>query len=192
MLEQLGRSWWVLVVRGVLAILLGVIAFSQPGMTLTALVWLWGAYAFADGALAVVASVRARGQHRRWGMLLLGGISGIAAGIIAFAWPGITALMLVYLIAAWAIVTGVLEIAAAVRLRQMIEGEWLLGLSGVLSIVLGAIVLAQPGAGLLAWVWAIGAYALLSGVVLLALALRSRRLGQPGKGKTERQTGLAA
>src|SRR5947209_8836366 len=177
MLEQLTRHWWVLALRGVVAILFALIAFSRPGITLVALVWLWGAYAFVDGVFAVIAAVRAAEQStrfagtRRWGMLLLEGISGIAAGIIAFAWAGITALVLVYLIAAWAIVTGIFEIAAAVRLRQMIEGEWLLGLSGVLSVLLGVLIMARPGLGLLAWVWVIGAYALLFGIVLLALAL---------------------
>jgi len=178
MLEQLTRHWWVLALRGVAAILFALIAFAWPGITLTALVWLWGAYAFVDGVFAVVAAVRAAEQHQRWGMLLLEGISGIAAGIVAFAWTGITALVLVYLIAAWAIVTGIFEIAAAIRLREMIEGEWLLGLSGVLSVLLGVLIIARPGAGLLAWVWVIGAYALLFGIVLLALAFRLRALSQ--------------
>jgi uncharacterized membrane protein HdeD (DUF308 family) len=178
MLEQLTRHWWVLALRGVVAILFALIAFSRPGITLIALVWLWGAYAFIDGVFAAVAAVRAAEHNQRWGMLLLEGICGIAAGIIAFAWTGMTALVLVYLIAAWAIVTGVLEIAAAVRLRQMIEGEWLLGLSGVLSVLLGILIMARPGIGLLAWVWMIGAYALLFGIVLLALAFRLRAHGQ--------------
>src|SRR5579859_1242311 len=120
MLEQLTRHWWVLALRGVLAILFAVIAFCWPGITLVSLVWLWGAYAFVDGVFTLIASVRAAEHQQRWGMLLLEGISGIAVGIIAFAWPGITALVLVYLIAAWAIVTGLLEIAAAIRLRQLI------------------------------------------------------------------------
>jgi len=178
MLEQLTRHWWVLALRGVVAILFALIAFSRPGITLVALVWLWGAYAFVDGVFAVIAAVRSAEQHQRWGMLLLEGISGIAAGIIAFAWTGITALVLVYLIAAWAVVTGIFEIAAAIRLRQMIEGEWLLGLTGVLSILLGVLIAAWPGAGLLAWVWMIGAYALVIGIVLLVLAFRLRALGQ--------------
>jgi uncharacterized membrane protein HdeD (DUF308 family) len=178
MLEQLTRHWWVLALRGVLAILFAVIAFSRPGVTLMALVWVWGAYAFLDGIFALIAAVRAAEHHQRWAMLLLEGISGIAAGIIAFVWTGITALVLVYLIAAWAVVTGIFEIAAAVRLRQMIQGEWLLGLSGVLSILLGILFAAIPGAAAVAWVWVIGAYALLAGILLLALAFRLRALGE--------------
>lgn len=192
MLQQLSRNWWVLVVRGVLAILFAVIAFSQPGIALTALVWLWGAYALADGLFAVVTSVRAAGQHQHSGMLLLEGLCGMAAGVIAFAWPGITALVLVYLIAGWAIVTGVLEIAAAVQLRQVIEGEWLLGLTGLLSVILGVLIAAQPAAGLLAWVWVLGVYALLFGVLLLALAFRLRGLGEQTKAETGTRTAPTA
>lgn len=177
MLEQLTRNWWALALRGVVAILFALIAFSQPGITLVALVWLWGAYALVDGVFAVLTGVRAAGQHERWGMLLLEGISGIAAGLIAFAWTGITALVLVYLIAAWAIVTGSFAIVAAVRLREMIDGEWLLGVSGALSILLGVLIMARPGAGLVALVWMIGIYALVFGVVLLALAFRLRAVG---------------
>jgi uncharacterized membrane protein HdeD (DUF308 family) len=176
MLDQLARHWWVLALRGVVAILFAVIAFARPGITLVALVWVWGAYAFVDGVFALIAAVRAAEHHQRWGMLALEGISGIAAGIIAFVWTGITALALVYLIAAWAIVTGIFEIAAAVRLRQMIEGEWLLGLSGVLSILLGVLFAARPDAAAVAWVWVIGVYALLFGILLLALAFRLRVL----------------
>jgi uncharacterized membrane protein HdeD (DUF308 family) len=178
MLEQLTRHWWALALRGVLAILFALIAFSRPGVTLVALVWVWGTYAFLDGVFALVAAIRAAESHQRWGMLLLEGISGIAAGIVAFAWTGLTALVLVYLIAAWAIVTGIFEIAAAVRLRQMIEGEWLLGLSGALSILLGLLFVARPAAAAVAWVWLIGVYALLFGILLLALAFRLRALGE--------------
>jgi uncharacterized membrane protein HdeD (DUF308 family) len=131
----------------------------------------------------VVAAVRAAGQHRRRGLLLVEGICGTAAGVIALAWPGITALVLVYLIAGWAIVTGVFEIAVAVQLRQVMKGEWPLALSGLLSVILGALIAAQPGAGLLASVWMIGGYALLFGILLLALAFRLRALGQETKGQ---------
>jgi uncharacterized membrane protein HdeD (DUF308 family) len=179
MLEQVIRHWWVLALRGVLAIVFAAIAFSQPGITLHALVWVWGAYAIVDGVLSLVLSGRAAEDRQPWGMLLLGGIAGIAAGIIAFVWPGITALALIYLIAGWAIVTGLLEIAAAIALAPILEGEWLLGLSGVLSVLLGALIMARPGAGLIAWVWMIGVYALLYGVFMLALGFRVRALGQP-------------
>lgn len=178
MLEQMVRNWWVMALRGVLAIIIGIIAFSWPRITLVALVWLWGSYALADGVFALIAAVRAAGRQQRWVMLVLRGMTGIAAGIIAFAWTGMTAVVLVYLIAAWAIVSGIFEIAAAVRLRRVIEGEWLMGLSGVLSILLGVLIVAMPGAGLLAWVWMIGAYALLFGLAMLALAFRLRSLGQ--------------
>jgi uncharacterized membrane protein HdeD (DUF308 family) len=180
MLEQMIRNWWVLALRGVVAILFGVIAFSQPGITLTALVWTWGAYALVDGVCALVSAVRAATSYQRWGMLLLEGVAGIAAGIVAFGWTGITALTLLYLIAAWAIVTGIFEIAAAIRLREMIEGEWLLGLAGVLSILLGVLIVARPGAGLLASVWIIGSYALIFGIVMLVLAFRLRALSGAG------------
>src|SRR5579862_245829 len=102
MLEQLSRHWWLIALRGIAAILFGVIAFSQPAITLVALVWLWGAYAIADGVCSLFASVRAAEHGRRWGALLLSGICGVAAGLIAFAWTGITALALLYLVAAWA------------------------------------------------------------------------------------------
>ncbi len=179
MLEQLSRYWWVVALRGVMAILFGIIAFSQPGITLVALVWLWGAYALVDGAFTLVGSIRAAEQGRHWGMLLLEGLCGIAAGIIAFAWTGITAVVLLYLVAAWAVVTGLFEIAAAIGLRRVIDGEWLLGLGGALSIVLGVALVANPGAGLIASIWMIGAYALLFGVTMLALAFRLRALGHP-------------
>jgi uncharacterized membrane protein HdeD (DUF308 family) len=178
MLEQLTRHWWVLALRGVVAILFAAIAFSQPSITLTALIYVWGAYAIVDGVLALVAAVRAGEQQRPWGMLLLEGICGIAAGILAFVWTGITALALIYVIAAWAIVTGFFEIAAAVNLRQIIEGEWLLGLSGVLSVFLGVVLIARPNAGMVAWVWMLGFYALLYGIVMLTLAFKMRALGQ--------------
>jgi uncharacterized membrane protein HdeD (DUF308 family) len=178
MLEQLSRHWWVLALRGVAAILFAVIAFSQPGIALTALVWLWGAYALFDGVLALVMAVRAGEQGRPWGMLLLEGVCGIAAGFIAFGMTGMTALVLAYLVAAWAILTGMIEIAAAVGLRDLIEGEWLLGLSGALSIIFGALIVAQPGAGQVALVWMIGIYALLFGFVLIALGFKLRALGQ--------------
>ncbi|MFN3651265.1 MAG: HdeD family acid-resistance protein [Armatimonadota bacterium] len=176
MREQLARNWWVVALRGVLAILFALLAFAWPGITLLTLVWLWGAYALADGIFTILAAIRSAERQRPWGMLLLAGIVGILAGIIAFVWPGITALALIYLIAAWAIVTGILGIAAAVRLREEIEGEWVLALGGVLSIGLGILIALMPRAGLLAWVWLLAAYALIFGIGMLVLAFRLRAL----------------
>ncbi len=171
------RNWWAIALRGVVAILFGLAAFLLPGLTVAALVLLYGAYVLVDGIFAIVAAIRSgeRGEH--WGALLFEGILGIAAGIIAFVWPGITAIALVYLIGAWAVITGVLEIAAALRLRRVMAGEWMLGLTGVASILLGVLLFAAPGAGLVAWAWMIGAYAVVFGCLNLALAMRLRRFG---------------
>src|SRR5581483_1919357 len=104
MLEQMIRNWWVMALRGVLAIIFGVMAFAWPRLTLTAVIWLWGSYALVDGVLSVAAAVRAAERQQHWVMLLLRGLAGIAAGIIAYVWTGLTAVVLVYLVAAWAIV----------------------------------------------------------------------------------------
>jgi uncharacterized membrane protein HdeD (DUF308 family) len=176
--DSLSRNWWAVSLRGLAGILFGIITFFAPGISLAALVLLFGAYAFADGVLATITAIRRRGADRWW-LLLFNGLVGIAAGILTLLWPGITALALLYVIAAWALVTGVLEIAAAIRLRKAITGEWLLALSGVLSIALGVMLVLWPGTGALAIVIWIGAYALVFGVLLLALGLRLRALGSP-------------
>jgi uncharacterized membrane protein HdeD (DUF308 family) len=162
--------------RGVAAILFGVMSLIWPGITLLALTLLFGAYAFTDGVFALVSAVRRAGRERRWWALLLEGIAGIGAGIITFIWPGLTTFALVYLIAAWAIVTGALEIGTAVRLRKQIEGEWLMVALGVLSILFGVSIAIFPLAGALSLVWIIGAFAIAFGVLMLILAfeLRSR------------------
>lgn len=180
MLDILARNWWAIALRGLVAVLFGVAAFIWPGLTLTVLIFLWGAYALVDGIFALVAAVRAAQMKMTWWPLVLNGVLGIAAGIVAFVWPGITALVLLYLIAAWAIVTGVLEIIVAVRLRSVISGEWLMGLAGLLSILVGVVLIAAPGTGALAVVWMIGAYAVVFGVVLIALGFRLRGLRHGG------------
>src|SRR5262247_928492 len=167
------RNWWALALRGALAVLFGVVAFVMPGLTVAFLIALFGAYALVDGALAIVAGVKAAEHHERFGSLLLRGILGIAAGLVAFILPGPTAVILTLMIGAWAIVTGVLEIVAAVHLHRA-HGEWLLILNGVLSVVFGLLLVIVPGLGILTLVWIIGAYAILFGAIMLVLAFRLR------------------
>ena len=175
MAQVLIRNWWAFALRGALGILLGLAAFLFPSITLGALVLLFGVYAVVDGVFAVVAGVRAAERRERWGALLLEGIAGIVAGVLAFVWPALTALVLLYLIAAWSIIRGALKIAAAVRLRRTIQGEWLLGLNGAFSVLFGVLLIAMPAIGLLTLVWLVGAYALIFGALLLWFAFRLRR-----------------
>ncbi len=175
MTTVLTRNWWALALRGVFAILLGLAAFVLPGVTLAVFVALFGAYAIVDGVLAIIAGVRAAERHERWWSPVLKGLAGIVAGVLAFVWPALTTLALLYLIAAWAIVTGVLEIVAAIHLHRA-HGEWLLVLNGILSVLFGLFVIVWPGAGVLTLLWMIGVYAIVFGVVLLVLAFRLRNL----------------
>jgi uncharacterized membrane protein HdeD (DUF308 family) len=173
-LGELPRHWWVVALRGLAAIVFGILAFVWPGVTLAVLVLLFGAYAIVDGALALYTAVRSGGKNI-WAPLFEG-IIGIAAGLVAFFLPGLTALALLFVIAAWAILTGITEVIAAVRLRRVINNEWALIISGVLSVIFGLLLVAQPGAGVLAVVWLIGIYAVIFGVALLAFAWRLRGL----------------
>jgi uncharacterized membrane protein HdeD (DUF308 family) len=172
LVDDLARHWWVIALRGLAAVLFGVLAFAWPGMTLAVLVLLFGAYALIDGILAVAVAARGGTDHR-W-VLGLEGVVGVLAGLATFAFPGLTALVLLYIIAFWAILTGVLEVTAAVRLRRAITNEWGLIIGGVLSVVFGIVLIAAPGAGALAVVFLIGAYAVLFGVTLLTLSWRLR------------------
>jgi uncharacterized membrane protein HdeD (DUF308 family) len=179
MVMTLARNWKLLALRGLCAIIFGILAFVWPGVTLGVLVLLYGAYALIDGVLAIVAALSKRQESGLpWWALLLEGLLGIGAGIVAFVWPGITALFLLFLIAGWAIVTGVFEIIAAIRLRKEIEGELWLALSGALSIIFGLLLIVRPGAGALTVVWLIGAYAIFFGIFLLALAFRLKRFNE--------------
>lgn len=171
---DLTRNWWVLVVRGVLSILFGLLAFFMPGITLAALVIVFGAWAFVDGIFALVSAVAGQGSQPWWA-LVIKGIAGIAAGVVTLLWPGITAISLLLVIAAWALVSGAFEIAAAIRLRKQIEGEWLLGLAGALSILFGALLLMNPGAGALTVLWLIGAYAIVFGIMFIVLGFKLRK-----------------
>lgn len=170
----LARNWWALALRGLFAIFFGIAAFAWPQITLGALVLLYGAYALADGSFAVAAALVGRTMGLPWWALLAEGLFGIGVGVVTFLWPGITLFALLCLIAGWAIVTGIFEVAAAIRLRREIEGEWILALGGVLSVLFGLGLAVAPGAWTLAVVWLIGAYAIAFGTLLLALALRLR------------------
>jgi uncharacterized membrane protein HdeD (DUF308 family) len=173
---MLTRNWWVLALRGVFAIIFGVLAILWPGITLLALIMLFGAYALVDGIFAVIAGIASYGRNERWWAVLLEGIAGIILGVLTFLWPGITALVLVYFIAAWALITGVFEIAAAIWLRKEIEGEWMMVLSGIVSIIFGLFLLVAPGAGALGLTVVIGVYAIVFGILRLMLASRLRKL----------------
>lgn len=174
------QPWWIFALRGVIALAFGVLALLLPGLTLVSLLALFAAYALLGGAAAIFGAVKgAKGDDGRWLPLLLGMVS-IGAGTIAVLHPGLTALILVLLIAANALVTGILDIATAIRLRKSIKGEWLLALSGLASVIFGALVFLFPGAGALALIWLISLYALLTGILLLGLAFRLR-----GKAKAE-------
>jgi uncharacterized membrane protein HdeD (DUF308 family) len=160
--------------------ILGIIAFTAPGTALTVLVLFFGAYALIDGVFALLAAARWHHVDERWWLLILEGIVGIGVGIFVFVHPAASALGLVTVIAIWAIITGIMEIVAAIRLHRIITGEWLLGVSGALSLLLGIALLAAPGAGLLFGIYLVGAYALLFGISLLVLAFRLRGHSQGG------------
>ena len=181
-------SWKSLALRGVAAVVFGVLTLFWPGLTLWALVVLWGAYVLVDG-ISILGDVltHAPGTDDRRGWLIFQGMTGIVAGVLTFIWPDITALALLFLIAAWAFVTGVFEIAAAVRLRRIMSNEWLLGLFGVLSIAFAIGLVVTPGAGALVITWFIGWFALLAGAVRLGLAWRMRKLETELTGATDRR-----
>src|SRR5512133_1279445 len=165
MFKEVTRYWWFVALRGLAAVLFGVAAFAWPGLTLALLVLLFGAYAVVDGVFALVYAFGSGRRFRGW--LVVEGLAGFVLGIIALVWPGITALTLLYLIAGWAVVTGVLEIVAAIGLRKVIRNEWMLGLSGLASVIFGVVLAIQPGSGALALIWLIGAYAIVFGVLLI-------------------------
>src|SRR5882724_1870977 len=180
--DTLAKNWWAVGLRGLAAILFGALTFSLPPVTLAALVLLFGAYALVGGGLSVIAAIRGRGQAEPWWALLLGGLVSISAGIVTFVLPGLTELALLYMIAAWAIITGILEIVAALPLRRRLKGETWLVLNGARSIAFGVLTILMPGAGALSVAWLIGAYAVVVGALLLGLSFRLRRwrAGQHG------------
>jgi uncharacterized membrane protein HdeD (DUF308 family) len=174
MLHILMRNWWALALRGIAAILLGILAFLWPGMTLTLLVWCFAAYVVADGVFAVVAGLRAVQAHERWWPLAIEGGLGLLAGVILVLWPTQALLTFIYIVAVWAILTGLVLAAAALRLRST-GGVGLLLAGGVLSLGWGIVVVFWPIAGEVTLAWWIGAYALFFGVFMLSFGLQLRR-----------------
>lgn len=179
MLTFFSRYWWVLVVRGAIGILFGVLAFMLPTVAVAALVLAFGAYVLADGIFALSAALGGRALSDRWWVVLLHGIIGIGVGLLTLFNPAITAVALLLYVAAWAIVAGVLQIYAAIRLRRELVGEWWLVLGGVLGVAFGIAMLWNPGAGALALLWLIAAYAILWGAMLIVGGFELRRATRP-------------
>jgi len=180
LLRSLADYWWLLLLRGLVAIAFGVVAFVWPGLKLVALTLVWGAYALADGILALWTALAATGGEtaKRW-WLALGGVASVVAGLVAFFYTGMTALVLLMFIAAWAIVIGVILIWGAIELHKILDDAWLIGLNGALAVAFGVLLVARPGAGALAVVWMIGWFAVVFGILHIALAFRLRRFKQP-------------
>ena len=174
MLDMLARKWWLYVARGVLAIMFGVLALISPEQTKLALVLVFGVYALVDGIFSVFAGIAIHRYLERWWAMVLEGVAGILVGVLTFLYPNATGLALLYFIAAWAVITGIFEIVAAIQLRRLIVGEWAMILSGLLSIALGVLLFVFPGAGAVSLVWMIGIYAILFGTTLIFLAIRLR------------------
>lgn len=190
MLATMSRNWWVLLIRGVAAILFGIAALIWPGLALVTLVLLFAAYAFVDGIFAIIFALQHRSQPRWW-VTLLEGIVGVLAGVATFIWTDVAGFVLLTIIGVWAIMTGVMEIILAIRLREEIQGEFWMGLGGLLSILFGLFVIFFPGAGALSIVWLIATYAIVFGVILVFLAFRVRSMGDQGQtpNQTARTTG---
>jgi len=179
--QLLSRFWWLLLLRGLCALLFGIGTFAWPGLTLVTLTMLFAAYSFLDGISSVGQAISHRKEIEHWGLLLIEGLFGIAFGVFAFSSPELTTVIggviVAFYIAAWAIVTGAMRIAMAVRLRKEIEGEWLLGLSGAVSVFFGIIIMSRPAVGALALLYFVAAWAVVLGVILIALAFKVRKFG---------------
>ena len=173
--HEIARAWSVLLLRGICNVLFALFAFLQPGLTLLALVLLWGVYAVVDGAMSLTTGIAARRSGGDHWALILAGASGLVAGTTACVWPGVTLLVLLAIMSAWAVVRGALEIAAAIRLRHILPRAWLLAVSGVASIIFGVLLVVQPAVGLVTLVYLVGAAALVFGILAITLALHLRR-----------------
>ncbi len=175
MARVLSTHWWALALRGIFGIIFGLLAFFTPGITLYVLTILFGAYSLLDGIVSLVAAGRSSSHGEHWWGLLFEGVAGLAAAAVTVIWPAITLVVLIYIIAGWAIVTGIFEVITAIRLRKHVSGEWLLIITGVASILFGAILFSAPGAGAIVLAWWIGAYAFVFGILMVALSFRLRK-----------------
>lgn len=180
---QMDSSARMLLLRGIVAILFGILAAAWPGLTLIWLVALFAVYAIVLGVVSVAGAIRVRRSDSSWWLPLLIGIVSIVAGVYAIAYPGVTTLVLVLVMGVNALLTGALDIALAIRLRRVLRGQWLMVASGIVSILFGILVIAAPGAGALALVWLISLHAIVTGALLLALGLRTRRALQTGEAR---------
>ncbi len=184
MLRSFSTYWWIILIRGILAIILGVVALVWTQALTLAIIFIFGAYAFVDGTLAVISGVNHRMTNPNWWLTLLEGLAGITAGLVAFLLPTYAIVVALYLIAAWAIITGLLEIVTAIQLRAEVTNEWAMALTGLISIVLGIILVLYPATGATAVVYVLGLYALIFGTLMVYLAFRVRRfLGQIPDGR---------
>lgn len=174
------RAWMALVLRGIAAILFGVLTLKWPNVTVGSLVVLFGGFVMLDGLLGVVAAMRARAGDAEWGAALMVGLVELILGLLIIMWPEMTTRVMLLFVGSWAIIRGVLEIYSAVQLRQVIKGEALLATVGVLSLLFGVIVLARPDIAAIAILWTIGIYLIVSGVLLVLLGMRMRRAGMAG------------
>ena len=178
MITILTEKWWLWLIRGFAGVLFGILAFLWPALTLEILIYILGAYLLIDGIFNLIAAISNRKKTNIWWIVLLEGMAGTFAGILSFLWPQITALALLFIVAVWAIFTGILEIIEAVRLRKQIQGEWLLILSGLLSFVFGILLLIWPGSGLVVIVWIFAFYAILFGFTLVFLSFKIKKVQQ--------------
>jgi uncharacterized membrane protein HdeD (DUF308 family) len=179
MLGVLARNWWALLIRGIAAVIFGLLAFFWPGATGWALVILFGAYALVDGVFAIVSAVRAAESHQRWIALALEGIIGIIIAALVFFDPLLVGVALYYTIAVWAVLTGILELVAAFQLRALMPNEWMLILGGILSIVFGILLIIYPLIGILTVIYLIGFYAIFFGIVMIAFSFRLKAHATP-------------
>jgi len=184
--KLLSRTWWMLLLRGVVSILFGIVALRTPGITLATLVLFFGAYVLVEGVFGSVQAISGRSENEHWVAMLFSGLLGILLGVLTFMAPGVTALVLLFYIAIWALLTGVLEMVLAVRLRKEIHGEFWLFLAGLFSVLFGVLLVSRPGAGALAVILYIGIWAIVTGVFTTVLAFRVR-----GFAKQLQSTGVA-